>query len=337
MEEKTKKINGQFYTKVNPFNNDLFYKWVKHIENFKNEILLEPFAGANNIVKMINDLGYVNNWECFDINPPNYNNFSKYSVVKRDVILDFPENFKVSITNPPYLAKNSAIKDGLPFPNTTYDDLYKLSLHKMLDKLDYVAAIIPESFITQNLFQNRLFGIVSLNCKMFDDTECPVCLAFFVPKLRKQIIGLHEDDFYIYRDSAYWGLFSEAKKNKIDFEIPGWKFNSPNGLIGLYAIDNTKTESIAFVDGSKIDSSKIKHTSRGITKIDNEILKNGLNISSIIDRSNQILKDYRHKTSDLFLTSFRGLRSDGNYRRRLDFNQAKKILSLSIKMEMENA
>ena len=59
--------------------------------------------------------------------------------------------------------------------------------------------------------------------------------------------SLSVDDFYIYKDSASWGKFSEAKKNKITFESDGWKFNVPTGSIGLFAIDNTnliKTSSI---------------------------------------------------------------------------------------------
>lgn len=55
-----KKTKGQFYTVTNPFHNDLFLKWLKAIPNYKNEVIIEPFAGANNIVKMLNDLGYTN-------------------------------------------------------------------------------------------------------------------------------------------------------------------------------------------------------------------------------------------------------------------------------------
>lgn len=62
-----KKILGQFFTTTNPFSVDIFHEWFSLIPENKKEILLEPFAGANNIVKMIKDLGYTYNWHCFDI------------------------------------------------------------------------------------------------------------------------------------------------------------------------------------------------------------------------------------------------------------------------------
>ncbi len=52
--------------------------------------------------------------------------------------------------------------------------------------------------------------------------------------------------------------------------------------------------------------------------------------SEVIAQANIILGDFRDDTSDLFLTSFRGLREDGDYRRRLDYNLAKMILNRSV-------
>ena len=329
-----KKKNGQFFTAANPFNNDLFYKWFKRIPNNKVQPILEPFAGSNNIVKMINDIGIKNKWACYDIEPSMNNNFCTYPVKQLDSLNLFPTGFEVVISNPPYLAKNSATRDGISFPKSEYDDLYKHSLKIMLENSSYVAVIIPESFITQNLFHSRLFGVVSLTCKMFDDTECPVCLALFIPEqdkrtlLKKENIAI--DDFYIHRDSAAWGKFSDAKKNKITFESYGWKFNVPNGSIGLFAIDNTTTKSIKFVNGNEIDSDRVKATSRGITRIENPNLSKDIGIDELIAEANKILSQYRQTTNDVFLTSFRGLTKDGSYRRRLDFTQAKNVLSLAI-------
>ena len=44
-------------------------------------------------------------------------------------------------------------------------------------------------------------------------------------------------------------------------------------------------------------------------------------------RCNQYLTWYRENTQDVFMTSFKGLRKDGRYRRRLDFETAKAIMS----------
>ena len=329
-----KKKNGQFFTMSNPFNNDLFYKWFKLIPNRQSKTIIEPFAGSNNIVKMINDIGIKNEWVCYDIEPPINNNFNSFLVNKLDCLNYFPKGFDVAITNPPYLAKNSATRDGIDFPDSEFDDLYKHCLKIMLDNVAYVSAIIPESFITQNLFHSRLFGVISLTCKMFDDTECPVCLALFIPEQKKKDLmdkeSLSVDDFYIYKDSASWGKFSEAKKNKITFESDGWKFNVPTGSIGLFAIDNTTTKSIRFVKGSEINSERIKVSSRGITRIENPNLSDEIEIDELIEEANRVLDSYRLNTNDIFLTSFRGLTKDGLYRRRLDFSQAKNVLSQAV-------
>lgn len=322
-------MHGQFYTIVNPFNNDLFYKWIDTIDNFKNTEILEPFAGANNIVKMINDLGYKNQWACYDIEPGEINNFPSFTVNKKDTLLEYPSHYIVAITNPPYLAKNSATRSGLPFPKTDYDDLYKYSLYIMLKNTQYVAAIIPESFITQGIFHNRLFGIISLTSRMFDDTDCPVCLALFVPEEKKSNIKLDINDFFIYKENVSKGKFSDIKAKRIKAKsLNDWKFNVPNGEIGLFAIDNTKTKSIKFVLGTEIDSYKIKVSSRGVTRIKG--LPEYVNINIFIKEANKEIDNFRKNTNDLFLTAFRGLRKDGYYRRRLDFNLAKEILSYTF-------
>lgn len=331
MDNNKKKMYGQFYTTVNPFHNQLFLNWLNNINNGNKEIIVEPFAGSNNIVDMVQDF-CKNDWACFDINPNNdENRVSRFQVAKNDSIRNFPKGFNIAITNPPYLAKNSATKDGIFFPDTEYDDLYKLALSVMLDNVGYVAAIIPESFVTQNLFHDRLFGVATLNCRMFDDTECPVCLAMFMPEddSRKKVLG---SDFHYYKGNVNNGLYSQMQAQKEIFEKEqaniNWKFNIPTGEIGLFAIDSTASKSIRFVEGEEISEEKIKVSSRGVTRIAG--IPSGLNSRELIGEANSVLNDFRNKTSDIFMTSFRGLRKDGDYRRRLDFALAKVILNHSI-------
>lgn len=333
MDNNNKKLYGQFYTTSNPFHNQLFLKWFNGIDGSRKEVLLEPFAGANNIVKMINDLSYNNDWACFDIQPNNsINAMSQYLIQQNDSILSYPVGHKIAITNPPYLAKNSASKSGLYFPDTSFDDLYKYSLDVMLNNTDYIAAIIPESFITQNIFHDRLFGVATLSCRMFEDTDCPVCLAMFMPSSEKGKRGLSENDFHCYKGNVNIGLYSVLKEEKNGFQNIlndiNWKFNIPKGEIGLYAIDGTINKSIRFVDGNDIPEQKIKVSSRGVTRIQGA--PNGLCINDLLKEANLVLSEFRDKTNDIFLTSFRGLRKDGDYRRRLDFSMAKNILNLSI-------
>lgn len=321
-----KKMYGQFFTIVNPFDIDVFKQWFELIPEGKRRNLLEPFAGSNNIVKMIKELGYNYNWGCYDIAPNEYNAAPEFPIIQQDTIANFPKCYSVAITNPPYLAKNSATRSGIDFPYINYDDLYKVCLDVMLSNLDYVAAIIPESFINADIFHDRLYAFISLTCKMFEDTDCPVCLVLFIPKEQKIEMKLSVDDFYVYRQNKKIGTYLKLKKkkpvSKINIE---WKFNDPNGTIGIKCIDNTTKPSICFVPGNEIDKSKIKVSSRSITRVSG--LPNDISIDDFIKKCNDKLNTYREETDDIFLTSFKGLRQDNMYRRRLDFANAKVIMN----------
>lgn len=322
-----KKLNGQFFTITNPFVSNSFYIWFESIPNEKKQKIIEPFAGSNNIVKMIDNLKlYDIEWHCYDIEPSEFNAVDYANVEKRDTIENFPliNNCYVAITNPPYLAKNSATRSGLPFKYNEYDDLYKKCLEVMLKNCEYVAAIVPESFITANLFHNRLKTVISLTCKMFDDTECPVCLALFSPENEINL----EYGFDIYKQGSitkietYQELYKLVVKS--NFNRDNWQFNDPRGNIGIICCDNTKEASIAFIIGDKISPDSIKTTSRAKTRVSG--LPDNINLSEFLEKCNFVLEDYRKKTQDVFLTSFKGLRDDGSYRRRLDFDTAKNIM-----------
>uniref|UniRef100_A0A6M3KY72 Uncharacterized protein n=1 Tax=viral metagenome TaxID=1070528 RepID=A0A6M3KY72_9ZZZZ len=121
-----------------------------------------------------------------------------------------------------------------------HDDLYKLSLSKMLDSAPYVAVIIPESFITSGLFLNRISRVISLKIKMFDDTDCPVCLALFSPS----------NGFKIYNDNELIGDIAKLREYlPSPTATQQWIFNSKHGDLGLIAIDSTKINTIRFVRG----------------------------------------------------------------------------------------
>lgn len=327
-----KKKYGQFFTTTNPFNNELFFKWFDLIKNKNDVEFIEPFSGSNNIVKMINDLGIKNKWHCFDIDNSNVNNFNKYEIKKCDTLKNFPKVANVAITNPPFLSKDSSTKSKIDFHDCNYDNLYKLSLDVMLSNCEFVAAIIPESFIVKKLFHNRLYAFISLKIKMFEDTEYPVCLALFIPENLKYDINLEKNDFLIYKDKNKSILFSEAKKDDIycEFKDKNFKINTENGKILVYTLDTANT----FIRFLK--SEEIQKSTRHISKISfDNIDKYDLNV--LIEKSNKILNDFRKKTDDLFLTSFRGLRKDNLYRRILNYKYIKIILSLAIKeIEEEN-
>ena len=324
--------NGQFYTVTNPFQHDAFFRWIgmmkKYDTNIFNNIWTEPFAGANNIVEHLSSLKITPKWQCFDIDPESQaENTSGEPVRKMDTLKHFPSRGSVSITNPPYLAKNSATRRGIFYP-WKQDDLYKVCLDIMLSKQRWVAAIIPESFITQHIHHNRLYAVISLTQQMFEDTETPVCLALFMPTDIKTYAQLSINDFRVYQQDRPLNRFSvisgtlllPVSKNK-------WTFNDPGGTIGILAIDNTDSETIRFVKGNTIHF-PIKESCRSFTRISG--LPSNIDLENFIITANQILTGFRQNTHDLFLTCFKGLRKDGKYRRRLDWENAKTILNATL-------
>ena len=301
-----KRANGQYFTTANPFDCLPFNAWGNRA-GLPKEPVLEPFAGANYLIHHLLDLDKVKKWSSFDIEP------RASGVVKRDTIMDFPKGFNVCVTNPPWLAKNIASFRGLPFPNTEYDDLYKLALTTCLENCGYVAALVPESFIRSNLHQERLHTFISLTSSIFADTKHPVGLALFEPHPVRDVI--------IYSGKQKVGLLSELEKQRPSsaqaFKI---RFNDPDGNLGLIALDNTKEASIRFCDVNELKNYKVKNTGRHITKVS---VPWKVNIADC----NKILSNFREKTKDVLMTCYRGVRKDGMYRRRLDWDLARGFLS----------
>ena len=311
---------GQYYTQSNPFGHQLFYEWLNLVP--KDRPFLEPFAGSNNIPKMIKDLGYDFKWVCYDINPPKDNAFPDAPVCERDTLDCFPIGYHVIVTNPPYLGKSSARRRHIDY-KWDEDDLYKVCLSIMLKNCPYVAAIIPESFVTAGIHTDKLFGIISLGHKMFDDTDCPVCLALFTPDGTENI--------KMYSDETYLGLFHELKNTEITgatSEVK-WVFNDKNGNIGVKTVDSNDGPDCKFFNGELISPDDIKISSRAFTRISG--LPDGTDLDTFLANCNNTLKEYRQTTKDVMMTSFKGLRKDGLYRRRLDFKTVRHILDYTLK------
>lgn len=301
-----KRTYGQFFTKGNPFDCQAFDAWANRA-GLPKETVLEPFAGSNAIIRHLISLGQADKWSSFDIHPQHS------GVVKRDTIADFPTGFKVCITNPPWLAKNSASFRGLPFPETDFDDLYKLALTKCLENCLYVAALIPESFIRANLHQERLHTFVSLTGMIFGDTKHPVGLALFDPD--------PVDDVIVYSGTKRVGTLSEIKRHRPPaVNAPGIRFNEPEGNLGLIALDNTREASIRFCDVNELRDYKVSDKCRHITKL-------YVPWKVRINDYNTIINKFRAKTMDVLMTCYRGIRKDGMYRRRLDWNLARDVIS----------
>ena len=326
-EDTAKRSLARFFTVKDPFDHPLFKQWAGLVPNLAQETVLEPFAGANHIPATLLKHGWANQWAAFDIQPSKASDNAVPSIKtkKRDTLADFPAGFNVVVTNPPWLAKNSAKRRGLPFPNTPEDDLYKVALAAMLGKVGYAAVLLPESFLTQGIWRDRLFGVVSLADSPFEETEHPTCLALFLPK------GVATGDFDVWRGLARVGSYSDLA-SRLPSAAAGarapWKFNAPAGTVGIRCVDNTKGPSIEFVRGDSIPSSKIKHSSRSLTRISG--LPDSVDLDAFLAAGQKRLDVWRNQTQDTLLTAFKGTRSDGHHRRRLDFANARVILDLAL-------
>ena len=301
----SKRQAGQYMTMGNPFMHRAFIKWAKHADIPKSKIL-EPFAGHNYLIQHLSDMGLCDKFSSFDIDPPNR------KIKRRDTLARFPTGYDVCITNPPWLAKNSATVRKMTFPITQYDNLYKLALDKCLSNCAWVAALVPESFIRANVFGERLTDFISLKSKMFDDTDHPVGLALFQPNPCNDVRVWVPNKFRLLSTL-------ESLRPTSAPDGPKVRFNDPDGNVGLIALDNTHSASIRFCNVDELADYRVKRTGRHITKIhvDGDIR---------IDAWNRYIDYFRSKTYDVLMTCYKGIRKDGMYRRRLDWELARGII-----------
>ena len=316
---KIKRQYGAYYTKESPFELSPFKDWARSAKLDRCTVL-EPFAGANNIVSMLQATNECSKFACYDI-AVRKNQSSKSNIIikRQDTLKSFPTGYHACVTNPPWLARNSAHRRGLRFDiPDKYDDVYKYALELALENCKYAAFIIPATFLRSRLFRTRLSSFVLLERQMFTDTDNPVCLALFTPRPKKT---------EIWADNKRLGYLDdlEAKYNQNMQTVTDKyiRFNVPGGKLGLMAVDNTKEASIRFCMASEIAHRTVKHTDRSISRIDP-----GVRVTkSMVDELNHTLQKFREDTRDVFLAPFKGLRADKRYRRRLDFATARGLIA----------
>ena len=298
---------GQHFTTDSPFNHPAFFDWADN-SRINREVVLEPFAGANHLIDYLVEMNLCNLFISYDIEP------ADIRVVKRDTLKSFPPNYSVCVTNPPWLARNSATFRGIPFPECRHDDLYKFALEKCLGNCEWVAALIPESFIRAQLFQERLTDFISMpTSSLFEQTGHPVGMALFQPD--------SSADVRVWSDNQYIGELSylETLRPRPTKDGPSVRFNDPDGNVGLIALDNSKSASIRFCTPEELGDYEVKRTNRHITKmrVDGAVRLNVWN---------DFLRGFRDKTFDVLMTCYKGRRDDGMYRRRLDWALARGII-----------
>lgn len=307
--EARKRAQGQFYTRGNPFTLLPFRQWAETV-GLSRVNLLEPFAGANDIIHSLREIGLCDGFTSYDISPAD-----RY-VIQRDTIRDFPKNFYACVTNPPWLARNSATRRGLPFPSNRYDNLYKHCLQLCLDNCRYVAALIPASYLQSGLFRKRLKTYILLHDTIFADTENPVCLALFDDAPSEQVEIYYDDR----RVGTLGSLIERLPRRRTNRNV---RFNDPQGALGFISFDDTKRPSIRFCEAEEVKEYDIKVSSRFITRISGDFN----NLSIFIESLNNKLDEFRRDTCDIFLTPYNGLRDDGQYRRRMQFGLARELIN----------
>lgn len=304
---QAKRKRGAYYTTSNPFMLDPFREWCAEAGTAKTRVL-EPFAGSNNIIRILSEMGLCNKSCSYDIVP------KAAGIRKRDTIKRFPSGYKVCVTNPPWLTSYSAKRRGVEFVAPRYDNLYKYCLELALANCEYVAFIVPGTFLRTGLFRERLKSVIFIHGKIFAETDNPVCIALF---------GGRQKSTKIYHDNAYVGtlrgLESRMPPASDDMRI---RFNDPDGQVGLHCIDNTRGPSIRFCLGPEI-TRQVKHSDRLITRISVP----HRNPAALVDKLNEELDAVRRSTRDVFFAPFKGLRKDGQYRRRIDYEFVRNLIA----------
>lgn len=286
----------------------------------------DPFAGSGDLLNVANELGF-SELVGLDID-------EDLGWKVNDSLFNIPQiKNAVIITNPPYLSNYSAkrrkILDKVEkyFAQTKYDDLYLLSLARMLQAQSFVVAIIPETFINSSFPKDRLFSINILEENPFTETETPVCVACFDGNSKSPY------DVKIYKNGHFITTLGELDEKKLhpkyDLKL---KFNSIDGKVGLRAVDTTDpNKRILFMKKEELDYDLkgIKHSSRIITVI--EVNLDDKSVDKFISTCNRILEDYRKETDDILLSPFKGNMKNGVRRRRLDYEACRAIMEMAYK------
>ena len=316
---------------------------------------VDPFAGDGHLLALARDMGFETYGHDIDPDRCLVNGWGAPNDSIRDVIR-YEDGFV--LTNPPYLAKNSAKRIQSPMVDyfspgfvpqvepkklNVLDDLFKLAIERTLQVYDDSIWIVPESGI-QDLNQlpgwkAMLHSITILEANPFLDTEHPVCVMVFSKSNPLQ---------QVWKNDTMLGTFDALSQIHLQ-ALSGpssavqMTFNDPHGTLGYRAVDGTKEDDsmrIKFCRGENLgyDRDRIKVSSRHLTYISTPVPESMLD--RVIAEANRRIETYRNVTHDVFLTAFMGNTKDGRRRRRLDYHLSRRIFNasfLSVKTsELEN-
>lgn len=329
---------GQFNTK-----NDVWLRphIVEFIKNSDCGVVVDPYAGRGDLLYAVKK--WFNEYAGYDIDP---DLCTDMGWAWNDSLDHMPfHNDAIVITNPPYLAKNSAARnclDGYDYfkdpVNERYEDLYQIALQRVLSIYKKAVFIIPETYFQTDLFKGYLHSYTVIEDNPFTDTDFPICVVCF--DVHNDFFSISNNNFKIYKNDNY--LFDKYTLDDILFKatcnmigtvayrvMGNITFNDPNGNLGLRGVDGVDpNDKIRFVRPSDLDYSlEIKESSRSITII--KVAGVPVN-NEFIETANNILNDLRKKTHDVVLSPFKNNNKLGVRRRRLDYHWARKIIEKTI-------
>jgi hypothetical protein len=323
---------GQFNTK-----NDV---WLRpHIADFiinsGCDVVVDPYAGRGDLIHATKQ--WFDGYAGYDIDP---DLCTDMGWTWMDSLEYMPRHENgIVITNPPYLAKNSAARNNLESydyfkdpDNEKCEDLYQIAIRKVLEKYKKAVFIIPETYFQTELFKGYLHSYTVIEENPFTDTDCPVCVVCF--NVHNDLLSIHYNNYKIYRNDSY--LYDRFELTDILYQFNTGRsntkitFNDPDGNLGLRAIDGISLEDrICFAKPEDLnyDLKNIKESSRSITLINIE----GVDVNdNFIKRANYFLDMLRLLTNDIVLSPFKNNNKFGVRRRRLDYEWARKILEKTM-------
>ena len=343
MSTTAKRDLGQFFTR------DVV--WMRphikrHLSTLRQRysVCVDPFAGDGHLLRAASQFGFAPVGHDVDPSMCGSNGWG----AANDSIRNVPVHDRAFVlTNPPYLAKNSAKRLGSttvdyfqqeptslvdPSRAGVLDDLFKIAIERTIAHYDDSVWIVPESVI-QDLnrlphWRQRLHSVTILEENPFIDTEHPVCVLIFTTSNPEGLVWKNDACLGLYED--LWAIHQQTLSSPGD--ALHVRFNAPDGTMGYRAVDGTKSDGsmrIGFCLGSELgyDRRKIKVSSRHMTYIETPLSPSDL--ERVVLEANRQIENYRSATADVFLTAFMGNTKSGVRRRRLDYKLARKFLNSS--------
>jgi hypothetical protein len=287
--------------------------------------VVDPFAGDGHLLAHLAEAGFELPMLGYDIAPTAA--FARNDSLRR--IPAHPD--AVIVTNPPYLAKHSASRKRVLRSVARYyeggdTDLYQVAIRRSLEAAPHLVALVPETFLHARVLRERLARVVVIErAAPFSDTTCPILVACFGPDEGAP------GDVEVWRDDELLGSLAQLDAiRRVPLGSDTIRFNVADGNIALQAVDGVDPKiRIGFLPRatSAYDVAGIKHSSRLVTFLSVDGVEDDARVARLVAAANERIAHLRSGLGELSLSAFKGNSRAGVRRRRLDYRQARAILT----------